>query len=461
MHRYCFHLIHLDLPYNPNRLEQRNGRIDRYGQRHDPEIMYLYIPGTFEESLLLHLIAKYEKARSVLDVMPNTLGVTADLDDATLSSRLSEDPGDLFQADATKIRSLDRAMADNSPQIVGELMREIDRAFDAFDLMAVNHGWYGMRAADSGMENLVQNEKQPLFATYADDLPDFIAAVAEAGTTGAAISGNTIRLPDKWMHGLDGLPGVDASRKIIRFTRDRDIWHDGSGNGVAFLGRAHPLVLRAIRQGQSLGGAVAVGQGDDCALVLTHEIKLAVANRTMFRRIAAIMAWPNRTPADVTHCLPSEMSDFVSFPADRVWDRWFVNWADQARLGAAVLLEEIASRCQRDFLEWHAAGARESAARSHRWLTVKADLLCGVFVPPTRDLFGGPEPGPAWRYQADPFGRLVSLATDPQTSATKRREANDALDVFRRIEMSAAAEIAITTRPIGMLMLVPRDAIRL
>ena len=29
----CFHLIHLDLPYNPNRLEQRNGRIDRYGQR--------------------------------------------------------------------------------------------------------------------------------------------------------------------------------------------------------------------------------------------------------------------------------------------------------------------------------------------------------------------------------------------------------------------------------------------
>ena len=173
MHRRCFHLIHLDLPYNPNRLEQRNGRIDRYGQRHEPEIRYLYIPGTFEESLLLHLIAKYEKARvgsgchaeyAGRDRRPGRRD--------TRTGRLSEDPGDLFQADATEIRSLDRAMADNSPQIVGELMREIDRAFDAFDLMAVNHGWYGMRAADSGMENLVQNEKQPLFATYADDLPD-------------------------------------------------------------------------------------------------------------------------------------------------------------------------------------------------------------------------------------------------------------------------------------------------
>ena len=44
----CFNLIHLDLPYNPNRLEQRNGRIDRYGQEHDPQIRYLYLAGTFE-----------------------------------------------------------------------------------------------------------------------------------------------------------------------------------------------------------------------------------------------------------------------------------------------------------------------------------------------------------------------------------------------------------------------------
>ena len=36
----CCNLIHLDLPYNPNRLEQRNGRIDRYGQEREPQIRY-------------------------------------------------------------------------------------------------------------------------------------------------------------------------------------------------------------------------------------------------------------------------------------------------------------------------------------------------------------------------------------------------------------------------------------
>ena len=33
LHQRCHHLIHMELPFNPNRLEQRNGRIDRYGQQ--------------------------------------------------------------------------------------------------------------------------------------------------------------------------------------------------------------------------------------------------------------------------------------------------------------------------------------------------------------------------------------------------------------------------------------------
>lgn len=41
LHERCHHLIHVELTYNPNRLEQRNGRIDRFGQRHDPDIRYL------------------------------------------------------------------------------------------------------------------------------------------------------------------------------------------------------------------------------------------------------------------------------------------------------------------------------------------------------------------------------------------------------------------------------------
>jgi hypothetical protein len=37
---HCHRLVNFDIPFNPNRLEQRIGRIDRYGQDHDPEIRH-------------------------------------------------------------------------------------------------------------------------------------------------------------------------------------------------------------------------------------------------------------------------------------------------------------------------------------------------------------------------------------------------------------------------------------
>lgn len=40
LQEYCHRLVNFDIPFNPNRLEQRIGRIDRYGQTHDPEIRH-------------------------------------------------------------------------------------------------------------------------------------------------------------------------------------------------------------------------------------------------------------------------------------------------------------------------------------------------------------------------------------------------------------------------------------
>lgn len=40
LQRYCHRLIHVEIPWNPNRLEQRNGRIDRHGQLHSPLIYH-------------------------------------------------------------------------------------------------------------------------------------------------------------------------------------------------------------------------------------------------------------------------------------------------------------------------------------------------------------------------------------------------------------------------------------
>lgn len=46
--QFCQHLINLDLPWNPLRLEQRIGRIDRIGQRRTPTVHNLFLARTFE-----------------------------------------------------------------------------------------------------------------------------------------------------------------------------------------------------------------------------------------------------------------------------------------------------------------------------------------------------------------------------------------------------------------------------
>ncbi len=45
LQNHCHRLIHTEIPWNPNRLEQRNGRIDRHGQKHDPLIYHFVSKG--------------------------------------------------------------------------------------------------------------------------------------------------------------------------------------------------------------------------------------------------------------------------------------------------------------------------------------------------------------------------------------------------------------------------------
>lgn len=43
LQNYCHRLVHIEIPWNPNRLEQRNGRIDRHGQQYHPHIFH-FVP---------------------------------------------------------------------------------------------------------------------------------------------------------------------------------------------------------------------------------------------------------------------------------------------------------------------------------------------------------------------------------------------------------------------------------
>ena len=45
LQNYCNCLIHIEIPYNPNVMEQRNGRIDRHGQKHGEVLIWHPVDG--------------------------------------------------------------------------------------------------------------------------------------------------------------------------------------------------------------------------------------------------------------------------------------------------------------------------------------------------------------------------------------------------------------------------------
>ena len=65
--QFCWVMVNFDVPWNPARLEQRMGRIHRYGQKHDPVIILnLVAAKTREGRVLKTLLDKLEKIRKQL-----------------------------------------------------------------------------------------------------------------------------------------------------------------------------------------------------------------------------------------------------------------------------------------------------------------------------------------------------------------------------------------------------------
>ncbi len=50
LQNHCHQLIHIEIPWNPNRMEQRNGRVDRHGQKQDVMIYHFVAKGYREAS---------------------------------------------------------------------------------------------------------------------------------------------------------------------------------------------------------------------------------------------------------------------------------------------------------------------------------------------------------------------------------------------------------------------------
>jgi len=474
----CCNLIHLDLPYNPNRLEQRNGRIDRYGQEHDPQIRYLYLDRTFEERLLLRLIAKYEKARAHLTFMPDTLGVTADEEAWRdgLVAGFAERQGGLFDSESSAIRTLDWVAEEADADAYRHLLHEIDRAFAGFDRSAVRHGW--ALAADHRLNAYPEQIAATSSARQRGDallghvdLPDFVAGVLALETGCGGVGCNKLRLPPDWRADLDDLPGFDRDNGTLRFTRDGSKLRDARGRSLAYLGRAHPVVRRAISRAQRLVGAACdnrvsvapVDEGTPSAVLLTFSAEIRSAMRIEFQRVIAVLLPERGDPVEIGD--PRSWLHLATpgraVPPRDVWRRLFAHWVPREQPRAEAVATAVMQRESGRIMTDHQRMMEREDSHLQDWLRRRADDICGACEPQTADLFGLVAHGPPWRLPAAPVDRLAAFVADTSNTPVRRREATGVLELFQSRRMDHVARTALSPlvlRLAGMLMLVPPEA---
>ncbi len=97
--QYCHAIVNYDLPYNPMRIEQRIGRIDRFGQQADKIIIAnLFIKGTVDEEIYDRLYRRIRLVEDGVGSLEPILGKElADLQMAIVSGSLTKEQKDEMQ----------------------------------------------------------------------------------------------------------------------------------------------------------------------------------------------------------------------------------------------------------------------------------------------------------------------------------------------------------------------------
>ena len=483
LHQRCHHLLHLELPFNPNRLEQRNGRIDRYGQHQQPIVRYLHLAGTFEENILLRLIAKWERQRRSLNVMPNTLGLTADSEMVMrpLLQGFVDTEARLFADRPVKFTLTDGDPADNVEGPIRELLDEIDRSFKTFEKTAKSNSWLadaGLHADEAAMKAAGQAREDGDKAAKVD-LVQFVvdAVMRQGGKCEGKLTDPVfyLTLPGDWRLDLGDIPGCDPDSRVIRLTSNKDVLVDHDKRLVGYLGRAHPLVRHAIDRVRhtSLGdgggntdarAAVVKAAVTEPTLFCTYLARVNSAAGREYERVVSVRLTQSSPPtyfADAAEWLQFASIDAATSPTG-VWEKQFAGWAPD-KLGAArqLAIDSFASSGAAFGKESLESLAREKTDLEH-WVAERLAEITPNIVAAQPDLFSGPgKPAPAPRpAPSTPAERLAAIHADTDQLPRLRSQADALLKLyqqrllrFTQREQLAPSEVI----PLGMLMVIPDD----
>ncbi|MEX2682829.1 MAG: DEAD/DEAH box helicase [Candidatus Sigynarchaeota archaeon] len=121
--QFCHIVVNYDLPWNPMKLEQRIGRVDRIGQDHDVKVFNFALKDTVEEqivSILSERIFVFQELVGELE--PILVNVEDDLTNAILTSMSDEEAELKFQMLGNKISDKLRQLQDHQESLHDVIM---------------------------------------------------------------------------------------------------------------------------------------------------------------------------------------------------------------------------------------------------------------------------------------------------------------------------------------------------
>ena len=123
LHSKCRVVINLELPWNPMRLEQRIGRIDRIGQSRTVHVFHLISNGTGEEQILNRLKRRVQRARQDIAAADPMAFDERELAELVIGSESGEGPQLPSEEPPSERLPPDRVVVDVRPEAQVETSR--------------------------------------------------------------------------------------------------------------------------------------------------------------------------------------------------------------------------------------------------------------------------------------------------------------------------------------------------
>ncbi|MEI8196740.1 MAG: C-terminal helicase domain-containing protein, partial [Phycisphaerae bacterium] len=131
MQASCRWIVHYDIPWSPSKLQQRNGRVSRYGQERDVSIHYFHCDEEEDQQFLFYVAQKVEQVR-------NDLGSVEQVFDTAIQRHFSGKKIDLAQIDmfveGARTQSKDKAdLGVSNPEELSRMMRRAKELLESTD----------------------------------------------------------------------------------------------------------------------------------------------------------------------------------------------------------------------------------------------------------------------------------------------------------------------------------------